>query len=295
MSSDDQEPSIYNAPEADTSQASSDSLLSAYVGPKRAEFYAARFEKFANGGSSTSWHWPTFFLSSAWFLYRKMWLNAFLYWIVFPLAMLIVLTVLMMRIDEVTATAIYYGVYVLVAFVLVPIFANRLYYKHVSGNVDKINATNLSFEQKAMELERKGGTSIAAYVVLIIPFIIGIVAAISIPAYNDYTQRAQVAEGLNLAGGAKVAVTEYSLENDAWPATNAEAGLAPPEEISGNYVSQVIVDDGTINIVYGENAESGIAGKSLILKPSRGESGTVEWQCASPYIEPRHLPAACRP
>ncbi|MCH6548628.1 MAG: pilin, partial [Proteobacteria bacterium] len=69
---------------------------------------------------------------------------------------------------------------------------------------------------------------------MIVVAIIGILAAIAIPAYQDYTVRAQVSEGLNLGGGAKTAVTEYFQDRGAWPVNNTEAGLdATPTNIKG--------------------------------------------------------------
>ena len=76
---------------------------------------------------------------------------------------------------------------------------------------------------------------------MIVVAIIGILAAIAIPAYQDYTIRAQVSEGLNLSGGAKAAVTEYFQDQGAFPVNNAQAGLAPGVNINGKYVSQVLV------------------------------------------------------
>ncbi len=66
---------------------------------------------------------------------------------------------------------------------------------------------------------------------MIVVAIIGILAAIAIPAYQDYTIRAQVSEGLTLAAGAKTAVSEYFLERGAWPTDNATAGLADKHDI----------------------------------------------------------------
>src|SRR5210317_2144897 len=85
---------------------------------------------------------------------------------------------------------------------------------------------------------------------MIVVAIIGILAAIAIPAYQDYTIRAQVSEGLNLSGGAKAAVTEFYQDRGIMPTDNTEAGIAAFGEIQGNYVSQVQVEDGIITVTY---------------------------------------------
>lgn len=290
MSNDEQ--SIYTAPESDTTHASADNLMSAYVGPKRAEYYAARFQKIEEG-QSISWHWPAFFISSAWFLYRKMWLNALLYWIGLPVALTIMQLVLTALVSPELGSIAYFALYAIIAFIVVPLFANKLYYDHVSAKVDKINQTGLSNEQKAEELARKGGTSIIAYFLILIP-LIGILAAIAIPAYQDYTIRAQVSEGLAVSGGAKAAVTAYVRDTDSWPADNAAAGLDNPSQISGNYVQAVAVDDGDVVITYGREAHTLIQTSTLVLTPERTGDGLVQWSCYSDEIEPKWLPAACR-
>ena len=123
---------------------------------------------------------------------------------------------------------------------------------------------------------------------------IGILAAIAIPAYQDYTIRAQVSEGLNLSGGVKAAVTEYVQENREWPANNVTAGVLPADEISGTYVSRVAVEEGAVTITYGNNAHQSIQGLSLVLVPDGTEFPTVIWECFSPDIAPKWVPAACR-
>ncbi len=131
---------------------------------------------------------------------------------------------------------------------------------------------------------------------MIVVAIIGILAAIAIPAYQDYTIRAQVSEGLNLSGGAKAAVTEYFQDRGTMPDDNDEAGLADGDDIKGKYVDNVTVDDGVIDVEYGGSAHDTISGESIQLTPDTTAAGSVQWICASSgnAIANKHLPASCR-
>lgn len=128
-----------------------------------------------------------------------------------------------------------------------------------------------------MKSVQKGFTLIE---LMIVVAIIGILAAIAIPAYQDYTIRAQVTEGLNLAGAAKAAVAETYASNGVWPATNTAAGLdAKATNISGKYVVSVAVGTGgQITITYGKDATK-IRNQTLVLQPWTSVNEDVSWQC----------------
>ncbi len=129
---------------------------------------------------------------------------------------------------------------------------------------------------------------------MIVVAIIGVLAAIAIPAYQDYIIRSQISEGLTLAAGAKVAVNEYFLERGAWPDDNTEAGMADKHDIIGKYTEHISIEDNVIEIKYGYNAHPAIFDEEIGLI-AVSNAGSVEWTCASDgVIQPKHLPAACR-
>ena len=131
---------------------------------------------------------------------------------------------------------------------------------------------------------------------MIVVAILAILMAIAIPAYQDYTIRSQVTEGMNLTGGARTAVAEYWTDRGTWPATNDTAGLDAAGNITGNYVTQVEVGAGKITATFGNNANAAIDGDELVLSPT-SSGGSVEWSCGSgagTNIENRYLPARCR-
>ena len=129
---------------------------------------------------------------------------------------------------------------------------------------------------------------------MIVVAIIGILAAIAIPAYQDYTIRAQVSEGLNLSAAAKVAVSEYYMDRGTFPTTNALAGLSINTTIVGNYVESVSVLSGVITVAYGNQANLAIQPATLVLSPAT-TAGSVQWNCrAGLVLVDKWLPAACR-
>ncbi|HFC6589064.1 TPA: pilin [Neisseria meningitidis] len=163
-----------------------------------------------------------------------------------------------------------------------------------------------------MNTLQKGFTLIELMIVIAI---VGILAAVALPAYQDYTARAQVSEAILLAEGQKSAVTEYYLNHGEWPANNSSAGVASSSTIKGKYVQKVEVAKGVITATMlssGVNKE--IQGKKLSLWAKR-QDGSVKWFCGQPVqraapagtkaddvtaatdnngINTKHLPSTCR-
>jgi type IV pilus assembly protein PilA len=168
-----------------------------------------------------------------------------------------------------------------------------------------------------MNRVQKGFTLIE---LMIVVAIIGILAAIAIPAYQDYTIRSQVSEGLTLAGAAKAAVAESFSQTGSAPTNRTVAGMsATATDTSGKYVTGVEVANGTITITYGNEANGKISTQTLALTPYETADASVAWQCggsnapanaellgtnstgATPAavgtttVLSKYLPKACRP
>ncbi|MGY5301174.1 pilin [Neisseria meningitidis] len=165
-----------------------------------------------------------------------------------------------------------------------------------------------------MNTLQKGFTLIELMIVIAI---VGILAAVALPAYQDYTARAQVSEAILLAEGQKSAVTEYYLNHGIWPSDNSAAGVASSADIKGKYVQSVTVANGVITAqMASSNVNKEIKDKKLSLWAKR-QDGSVKWFCGQPVqrananganndevtaatgkgtdkIDTKHLPSTCR-
>lgn len=146
---------------------------------------------------------------------------------------------------------------------------------------------------------------------MIVVAIIGILAAIAIPAYQDYMTRTQVTEGMNLAAEAKTAISEFHAARGRFPDTAGSAGFTDTStSVTGNYVTSVeITNSGGIDVTYGNRANNAITGNILTIRPGRNQANGVVWVCGdaqpatgtsnpnaanSTDLEGKYMPADCR-
>ena len=129
---------------------------------------------------------------------------------------------------------------------------------------------------------------------MIVIAILGILLAIAIPAYNDYAIRARVSEGINLAAGAKAAVSEYTLSNAGFPANATAAGYNTTA--NSKWVQTINITSGTITVTLSTASElGGASGSTIVFTPSWSSTATrVDWACKPGNIASRFLPASCR-
>lgn len=153
---------------------------------------------------------------------------------------------------------------------------------------------------------------------MIVVAIIGILSSLAITAYQTYTIRAQVAEGLKIATNAKAGISEVFIDRGEAPVNRTAAGLTQnATDTSGNYVTEVEIDNGRIGVTFGNRANATIAGQTLYLTPYETRDLGVVWRCgnapeftglqpmgtsgggntavyAASTVDNRYLPSTCR-
>jgi len=149
---------------------------------------------------------------------------------------------------------------------------------------------------------------------MIVVAIIGVLASLAISAYQTYTVRAQIAEGINMAAGTKVPVAEAYTNDGTAPTDRTAAGMTPnATDTRGSYVSSVAITDGRVDITFsGPRAHADIVGKTLSLTPYETLGNTLIWRCGgaaappggallnggaahlAPTVDERYLPSTCR-
>lgn len=168
---------------------------------------------------------------------------------------------------------------------------------YVCGRCRKFPIKLKHFQTGVIQMKaiQKGFTLIELMIVIAI---VGILAAVALPAYQDYTARAQMSEALTLAEGQKSAVVEYYSDNGTFPNSNASAGIAKASEIKGKYVQSVTVTgDATSATITAKmasaNVNKDIKEKTLKLV-GKQNSGSFQWTCEKGDVDEKFLPSSCR-
>jgi type IV pilus assembly protein PilA len=142
-----------------------------------------------------------------------------------------------------------------------------------------------------MKKKQHGFTLIELMIVLAV---IGILASIAIPAYQDYSIRAQISEGIVLSAGARAALQDYFTQYGDWPENNVKASLVNHNSIIGKYTKSVRVNRNEIIIMFGNDAHNTIFNKQITMTAQENR-GVIRWICAGSGAFPeRHLPQGCR-
>ncbi len=273
-------------------------MYEAFIGPEKAGYYVPIFEGFDQGGGAVSWNTPAALITQWWMLYRGMFLWGFLW---YPILSSVVSLTVTMACSAISPALGGLGPWLVIlgSVVVMGLYSNKIYHGHVNKLIERSGRLGLSEQLRREWLIRKGATNfIWVFFVLIIGVaMIGILAAIAIPAYQDYVIRAQVSEGAILADGAKTAVLDYQRQHNALPASNADAGLEAPDRIKGKYVQQVEVHDGAVTVTYGGEANRLIQGSVLAYVPEEtGGGGNLVWHCNGEQttIKNKYRPQLCR-
>lgn len=161
-----------------------------------------------------------------------------------------------------------------------------LYLRPLSGTDSVLTSKELT-----LRTAQQGYTLIE---LMVVTGIVGILGSIAIPAYQDYTIRAQVAEGLALSAGAKAAMVDYFNERGDWPENNNKADMVNHNDIVGKYVRSVKVKKNVIEVMFGNDAHKILSNKKITIEAVELH-GHIKWNCsAQGALEDRYLPRGCR-
>jgi Tfp pilus assembly protein PilE len=274
---------------------SDEEYYKAVIGPKNQDYYLERFSRFDDeGNTSATWHWPAFFVTFYWLLYRKMWLNALIYFL-FPYIFLVLLGIVgAMAGASGTLIAMGYLMYFVAIFILMPIYANALYYRQCKKTIAAVCTTSRNTQRQLGELTGKGGTSsVVFFVIFVFTFIafLGILAAVAIPAYQDYTTRARMVQAMSIGKSAEDYVSNYYDQYKSFPRSLEASNFAASLPSS---VKEVSVDSQTGIITITMSGANAVDGKSILFVPEQDANGQLTWSCMSEEIQDRNLPRECR-
>lgn len=276
--------------------ASDQQYYTAVLGPDSREYYLDHFSRFDDEGkTSPTWNWSALLVTLYWLLYRKMRVYAAIY-----LALPFTLWGLFWVVGAVAGSLVgivgslgFFG-YAAVVLIVMPMYANALYYRHCRKTIEIVRATTQGTQAQLAELAGKGGTSRAAYIFIWVVncvAVIGVLAAIAIPAYQDHAARTRMAQALAVGRDAAAYVDAYFDQYRSIPRNLDAADFMlslPPS------VKVVSVDNQTGTIAITMKGGKAIDDKSLKFVSAITGGDHLSWTCMSDEIRDRYLPQECR-
>lgn len=259
------------------------------------EYYLKKFLEFDREGKGRpSWHWPAFFVTFYWMLYRKMWRNALLYFVL-PYVVLMILGIAagFMGTAGAPVAGLLYLALMVGLWLVPPLYADALYYNHCRQVIANARQYTSHPHRLYGILSTRGGTSNLLIIIMVaisFVFLLGILAALAIPAYSNYAMRAKTAQAAALGQKATSAVDHYYQQHHQFPPSMLDTNLTQtlPQGIKA---VEIDGQSGQINVVL---TGSGSRESAIIFKPVVQVGDTIVWGCRGQYIAKVNLPQQCR-
>ena len=274
-----------------SSAPSTSELYDLAIGDRGREYYVPRFEAFSSGGSSWGWNWPALFFTFYWLLYRKLWGSAVAY-AVGSYFLLIIMGVVVGATQSAVGTTV--GLALVVAYIVGPaVFANRLYYGRCIRLIERASRLSPDVQVQKAWLASKGGTSAIVAVALGLfagISVIGILAAVALPAYQDYTVRARTSEAYVYGQQVTQAIDEQWAMSGQFPATLDDVKLP---EVQSPQVRELRIAPKTFAIQIRVN-KLDADHDTFELVPWLDNEKRLHWTCQTVNIPEKNLAASCR-
>jgi type II secretory pathway pseudopilin PulG len=276
--------------------AATDDALWQAIAQKNADYYVPKWKRYAAGESAfPSWHWPAFFLGFWWALYRKAWAGAAII-LVASIGLACIFAVLGSLAEENSHSSdglagFLYSIAYFAGWFVPSLLANGLYFRKAKALIAQARVFSPDPNAQVAYLSAKGGTSGGVFVVLIVLACIsgiGILAAIALPAYQDYITRAKVSEALVAVEPIKVQIAEEYQSTGHLPDIDFGSIKNGP---AGKYLQDIDMSErGVLTLTF---ELPGMKGKTVLVVPSR-EGETIAWTCHNVDVPNKYLPVACR-
>ena len=261
----------------------------AIIGNTGTQYYLERFERQARGEGG-GWHWPAMLVTWYWMLYRKMWLAALIYFFVPGMVGGIVGAMLPRAFGPLGGLAVW-----LALFIVPGMFANGWYFRHCEKKIRDVEARGGTKAQMIARMEAVGGTSILPVVllgILLMVAIIGVLAAVALPAYQGYTAKAKVAEAVQVGSDVAAMVGRQYEQTGTLPGSADVVAFVGQAPHRSRYVTSVDIDPTTGVLTLKVQATPKLEGE-ILLQPSVDASRHLRWHCAT-TLPVRYSIPSCR-